>query len=46
MQVAHVSTVLVWAISLASILCMLLRPRRIAEAYWRVEGELSLSLPA
>jgi arsenical pump membrane protein len=38
MQVAHVSTVLVWAISLASILCMLLRPRRIAEAYWACGG--------
>jgi len=34
MQIAHVSTALIWTISLAGILCMLLRPRRIAEAYW------------
>jgi arsenical pump membrane protein len=27
-------TILIWAISLANILCMLLRPGRIAEAYW------------
>jgi len=44
MQVAHVSTVLVWAISLASILCMLLRPRRIAEAYWACGGGTLLIL--
>ena len=34
MQTAHVSAVLIWTISLAGILCMLLRPMRIAEAYW------------
>jgi len=44
MQIAHVSTVLIWAISLASILCMLLRPRRIAEAYWACGGGILLVL--
>jgi hypothetical protein len=38
MQMAHASTLLIWTISLASILCMLLRPRRIAEAYWVCRG--------
>jgi arsenical pump membrane protein len=40
----HVSTVLIWIISLASILCMLLRPRRIAEAYWVCGGGILLVL--
>src|ERR1700691_1438918 len=40
----HVSTVLIWMISLASILCMLLRPRRIAEAYWVCGGGILLVL--
>jgi arsenical pump membrane protein len=31
-------TVLVWIISLASILCMLLRPRKIGEAWWVCGG--------
>jgi arsenical pump membrane protein len=44
MQIAHVSTVLIWIISLASILCMLLRPRRIAEAYWVCGGGILLVL--
>src|SRR5467141_1098942 len=44
MQIAHVSTVLIWAISLASILCMLLRPRRISEAYWACGGGILLIL--
>src|SRR6267378_3809785 len=44
MQIAHVSTVLIWAISLASILCMLLRPRQIAEAYWACGGGILLVL--
>src|SRR5215469_13512857 len=34
--------VLIWIISLASILCMLLRPRRISEAYWICGGALLL----
>jgi arsenical pump membrane protein len=38
----HVSTVLIWIVSLASILCMLLRPRRIAEAYWVCGGGILL----
>jgi arsenical pump membrane protein len=44
MQIAHVSTVLIWTISLASILCMLLRPRRIPEAYWACGGGTLLVL--
>src|ERR1700689_2053509 len=40
----HVSTVLIWIISLAGILCMLLRPRRIAEAYWVCGGGILLVL--
>src|ERR1700691_4784762 len=44
MQIAHLSTVLVWTISIASILCMLLRPRRIAEAYWACGGAILLVL--
>jgi arsenical pump membrane protein len=44
MQVAHVSTILIWIISLASILCMLVRPRRIAEAYWVCGGGILLVL--
>ncbi|HEY1470023.1 MAG TPA: arsenic transporter [Candidatus Acidoferrum sp.] len=42
MQIAHVSSLLIWTISLASILCMLLRPRRIAEAYWACGGAILL----
>jgi arsenical pump membrane protein len=44
MLLAHSSTILIWAISLASILCMLLRPRRIAEAYWACGGGILLVL--
>src|SRR6266853_2112017 len=44
MQIPHVSTVLIWTISLASIVCMLLRPRRIAEAYWACGGGILLVL--
>ena len=44
MQIAQVSTILIWIISLASILCMLLRPRRIAEAYWACGGGTLLIL--
>jgi arsenical pump membrane protein len=35
---AYLTAVLIWTISLASILCMLLRPRKIAEAYWVCGG--------
>src|ERR1700678_2903283 len=44
MPIPHVSTVLIWTISLASILCMLLRPRKIAEAYWVCGGGILLVL--
>jgi arsenical pump membrane protein len=43
-QIAHVSSLLIWTISLASILCMLLRPRRIAEAYCACGGAILLIL--
>ncbi len=43
MQIAHASTLLIWTISL-TILCMLLRPRRIAEAYWACGGAIFLIL--
>jgi arsenical pump membrane protein len=36
------ATVLIWAISFLSIVCMLLRPRRIPEAYWACGGALLL----
>ena len=36
--------VIVWIVSLASILCMLLRPRKIAEAWWICGGALLLVL--
>jgi arsenical pump membrane protein len=42
MRAAHFSPILIWLISLASILCMLIRPRRIAEAYWICGGALLL----
>ena len=44
MHVAHIATVLIWAISLLSILCMLLRPRGIAEAYWICGGAILIVL--
>src|SRR5208282_6914464 len=34
--------VFVWIVSLVSILCMLLRPRKIGEAYWITGGALLL----
>jgi arsenical pump membrane protein len=40
----HAATLFVWAISLASIACMLIRPRRIEEAYWVCGGALLLVL--
>jgi Na+/H+ antiporter NhaD/arsenite permease-like protein len=42
MQIAHASTLL--TISLASILSMLQRPRRIAEAFWACAGAILLIL--
>jgi arsenical pump membrane protein len=42
MQIAPISTALIWTICLASILCMLLRPRGIAEAYWTCGGGIFL----
>lgn len=42
MPITHLSTILIWTISLASILCMLLRPWRIAEAYWACAGGILL----
>ena len=44
MQIAHASAVLIWIISVASILCMLSRPRHIAEAYWVCAGGILLVL--
>jgi len=42
MQPSHISSALIWIISLASILLMLVRPRRIAEVYWICGGALLL----
>ena len=42
MHIAHFSAILIWIISLASISLMLIRPRRIAEAYWICGGALIL----
>ncbi|MGH9529909.1 MAG: arsenic transporter [Terriglobales bacterium] len=42
MPIADESIILTWAISLASILCMLVRPWRIAEAYWPCGGAILL----
>jgi arsenical pump membrane protein len=44
MQIAHVSSLLIWTLSITSILCMLVRPRRIAEAYWACGGAILLIL--
>lgn len=44
MLIAHASTILIWTISLASILGMILRPGRIAEAYWVCEEGILLVL--
>jgi arsenical pump membrane protein len=38
------ASLIIWTISLASILCMLLRPRGIAEAYWVCSGGILLVL--
>jgi len=42
MHGAYFSSVLIWIISIACIICMLIRPRRIAEAYWICGGALIL----
>jgi arsenical pump membrane protein len=42
MLTGHASSALIWIISLASIVLMLVRPRRIAEAYWICGGALLL----
>jgi arsenical pump membrane protein len=42
MHISHDSSVLIWLISLASIVCMLVRPRGIAEAYWVGAGAILL----
>ncbi len=42
MQLTHTAEILIWAISLASIVCMLVRPLKIAEAYWACGGALIL----
>ena len=38
----HLNLVLIWILSLASILCMLLRPRRVGEAWWICAGAILL----
>ncbi|MGB6974549.1 MAG: arsenic transporter [Terracidiphilus sp.] len=40
----HLASLCVWALSLASILCMLVRPRRVEEAYWVCGGASLLIL--
>src|SRR5690242_21119982 len=42
MPTSHAASALIWTISLASILLMLVRPRRIAEAYWVCGGAILL----
>ncbi len=42
MHIGSLPQVLIWTISLTSILCMLLRPRGIAEAYWACGGAVLL----
>ena len=44
MNLAHAPAVLIWIISLASILCMLFRPRKIPEVYWVCAGAILLVL--
>jgi arsenical pump membrane protein len=44
MQMSHTAELLIWAISLASIVCMLVRPLGIAEAYWACGGALILAV--
>ncbi|MGH9573152.1 MAG: arsenic transporter [Candidatus Acidiferrales bacterium] len=42
MPTSHAASLLIWTISLASIVLMLVRPRRIAEAYWICGGAILL----
>ena len=42
MQIGPIAALLIWTISIASILCMLWRPRGIAEAYWACGGAVIL----
>lgn len=42
MHIAHAAPALTWTIALFSILCMLIRPLGIAEAYWACGGGLLL----
>lgn len=42
MPFSHIQAGLIWTISAASILCMLLRPRRIAEVWWVCAGAIVL----
>ena len=42
LAISHFSALLIWTISLASFLCILLRPRKIAEVYWACGGALLL----
>lgn len=42
MSTSHAASALIWTISLASIVLMLVRPRRIAEAYWISGGAILL----
>jgi arsenical pump membrane protein len=44
MNLAHAPAIVIWIISLASILCVLFRPRRIAEVYWVCTGAILLVL--
>ncbi len=42
MHLLHLATILIWTVSLISILLMLVRPRGIAEVYWAGGGALVL----
>jgi arsenical pump membrane protein len=44
LHITDFTTIFIWTISLASILCMLVRPRRIEEAYWVGAGAALLVL--
>ncbi len=42
MHIGHLPLILIWAVALASILCMLVRPRSMPEAYWACGGAVLL----
>jgi arsenical pump membrane protein len=42
MHIGHLPLILIWVIALASIVCMLARPRSIPEAYWACGGAVLL----